>query len=120
MIEYHVSQYRKLATRVRLLKMFCHTTELIVRKSNMKHLFVVLHLVFDAGYSNYASDYIYGLDRNHLNGKAEARFKHMGVEIHSEYASNNMAMENSDISLGNYGPAVEKSTGDLVTGGKYS
>ena len=52
--------------------------------------------------------------------ETEAQFKHMGVEIHSEYASNNMAMENSDISLGNYGPAVEKSTGDLVTGGKYS
>ena len=44
----------------------------------------------------------------------------MGVEIHSEYASNNMAIENSDISLGNYGPAIEKSTGDLVTGEKYS
>ena len=121
-IEYHVFQYRKLATRrgVKLLKMFCHTTELIVRKSNMKHLFVVLHLVFDAGCSNYASDYIYGLDRNHLNGKAEARFKHMGVEIHSEYASNCIIIENSDIGSGSYGPAIEKSTGDLVMGGKYS
>lgn len=75
---------------------------------------------FAAGNSNYASDYTNGLDLNHLNGDTEAQFKHMGVEIHSEYASNSMVTENSDIGLGSYEPAIEKSTGDLVTGGKYS
>ena len=31
-----------------------------------------------------------------------------------------MVTENSDIGLGSYEPAIEKSAGDLVTGGKYS
>ena len=52
--------------------------------------------------------------------ETEAQFKHMGVEIHSEYASNCIIIENSDIGSGSYGPAIEKSIGDLVMGGKYS
>ena len=31
-----------------------------------------------------------------------------------------MVTENSDVDLGSYGPAIEKNTGNLVTGGKYS
>ena len=47
MIRYHMFHDKKLAARrkVGLLKMLCHTTELMVRKSDMKHLAIVLHLV---------------------------------------------------------------------------
>ena len=75
---------------------------------------------FAVGNFNYASDYTNGLNLNHLNGETEAQFKHMGVEIHSEFASNSMVTENSDIGLRSYGPAIEKSIGNLVIGGKYS
>ena len=44
----------------------------------------------------------------------------MGVKTHSEHTSNKMAIENSVISLRDYGPAIERNTGDLVTEEKYS
>ena len=43
----------------------------------------------------------------------------MGVKIHPEHASNNTAIEDSDISLRNYRPAIERITRGLVTEEKH-